>query len=115
MLARLDSLASASFLQAGKYKTAAEMRMDVHLVWKNCLVYNGSGSPIYTMCRKMAERFDNAYRSRVHPTRHQGLDVKVVHGTGMLGTRVSVYWQDDHEWYCGHLDKYNGDKSYHIM
>jgi hypothetical protein len=43
--------------QAGIYKTATEMRMDVHLVWKNCLVFNGNGSPIYLQCRKLADRY----------------------------------------------------------
>jgi hypothetical protein len=47
------------------------MREDVHLVWKNCLVFNGHDNAIYLDCKKLADRFDNEFRARIRAPRHR--------------------------------------------
>jgi hypothetical protein len=57
--------------QSGGYTTPQQMREEVHLVWKNCLVFNGHDNAIYLDCKKLADRFDNEFRARIRAPRHR--------------------------------------------
>lgn len=49
---------------------------------------------------------------RIRAPRHQLCEFS--HGEANITRRVKVYWQDDHEWYCGSIDQYDGNTHYHI-
>ncbi|EKX43151.1 hypothetical protein GUITHDRAFT_58310, partial [Guillardia theta CCMP2712] len=57
----------------GSYQTAHDVRKDVTLVWKNCILYNGIDSPLATDAFKLAKSFDERFKEEIAPPQHQGM------------------------------------------
>ncbi len=78
--------------------TAQELREDVDLVWKNCLVFNRPENELYQDAKVLADKFDQADMARVKPPLHQAVR-HFMQGPACVGLRVRVHWKLDHEWY----------------
>jgi len=95
-------------LKDGLYLTAHQVRRDVTLVWKNCLIYNGSDSELTIMANRLAKGFDKMFDEAVEVPQHIGM-ASFSQGPQWINKKVEVYWGGDHEWYSGVIVEYNAE------
>ncbi|RYH18449.1 hypothetical protein EON65_27195 [archaeon] len=52
-----------SKIEKREYTTVEEAAEDMRLIWKNCMLYNSSGSELYHIADKFSRAFEDAYKA----------------------------------------------------
>ncbi|KAI5151253.1 hypothetical protein ENBRE01_2006 [Enteropsectra breve] len=58
-------------LDAGKYRTVEDFNSDFKLMFSNCYVYNGEGTPVYEMGKSVERAYDTLYSDTFSGTRRK--------------------------------------------
>ena len=48
-------------LQSGEYRNIYQVAMDIRLVWKNCMIYNETGSQFFATAEKQSKIFEDKF------------------------------------------------------
>ena len=59
----MDLQTMATKLQAGEYASTAAFAADMHLIVKNCKLYNAEGSPVFQMAEALEAEFEKLLKS----------------------------------------------------